>query len=290
MGQAAVIDLPDSPEKASASVTNADDLLAQLAGAEIDRLLADTDRSAPTTLPTTEPMPEIAAQLEQRLNPPAPSDGTSTPSNTDQAQSGTGNGKAVAAAPSAPPVAKGKPEAKSAGATDAQFAAEVDALFKELNVDPATMDAEAAEAVAANVAAAAPTAPVSSALETPPTALEASDPTPSDTSSETTDQPADQATSAVEKAALAVEAEIAADSASSATPKTIGNALVEVKQQQQHESSSDRVPVYVRLLEMVNAPLNAFPDSMRDLVGKLAILTLMNSLGVLLYILLFRPS
>jgi hypothetical protein len=49
-----------------------------------------------------------------------------------------------------------------------------------------------------------------------------------------------------------------------------------------------RDPIYIRLLELLNAPLKACPDGVRDALGKVAILTLMNSVGVLVYLLLFR--
>lgn len=44
----------------------------------------------------------------------------------------------------------------------------------------------------------------------------------------------------------------------------------------------------VRLLELLNAPFAFVPDSVRDLLGKIAILTLMNAIGVLLYLFLFK--
>ena len=50
----------------------------------------------------------------------------------------------------------------------------------------------------------------------------------------------------------------------------------------------DHTPILVRILELINAPFAACPDAVRDVLGKFAILTLMNSLGVLLYVVLFR--
>jgi len=52
MGKAA-IDLPDplSPPEAAKPLTSTDDLLAQLAGEEIDRLLAEVDEQAAAAAP-----------------------------------------------------------------------------------------------------------------------------------------------------------------------------------------------------------------------------------------------
>jgi hypothetical protein len=54
------------------------------------------------------------------------------------------------------------------------------------------------------------------------------------------------------------------------------------------DASDDRLPIYVRALMMLNSPLAAMPNPIREAVGKVAILTLFNSVSVLLYVLLFR--
>src|SRR5437763_393337 len=74
MGQAA-IDLPD-PLQNSARLAgpSADDLLAQLAGEEIDRLLAEADVERPAWPPETRPAnPPPNHQQNQHLDPPNPS-------------------------------------------------------------------------------------------------------------------------------------------------------------------------------------------------------------------------
>jgi hypothetical protein len=48
------------------------------------------------------------------------------------------------------------------------------------------------------------------------------------------------------------------------------------------------LPIYVRALEILNFPFDALPNGLRELFGKIAILTLFNSLAVLLYVLIFR--
>lgn len=54
------------------------------------------------------------------------------------------------------------------------------------------------------------------------------------------------------------------------------------------ENVADRVPLIVRLLEWLNAPLSGLPDSVREALGKVALVTTFNSLAVLLYVLIFR--
>lgn len=53
-------------------------------------------------------------------------------------------------------------------------------------------------------------------------------------------------------------------------------------------TEADELPVYLRPLEWINAPLEYCPAGVREAFGKIAILTLFNSLAVLLYVLIFR--
>ena len=50
----------------------------------------------------------------------------------------------------------------------------------------------------------------------------------------------------------------------------------------------ERVPLFVRLLEWINAPFDALPDSARDAIGKVAVMTLVNAVAILIYVLFFR--
>jgi hypothetical protein len=50
------------------------------------------------------------------------------------------------------------------------------------------------------------------------------------------------------------------------------------------------LPWYVRCLEVLNLPFAPLPDALREFLGKVAILTLFNSVAVLLYVLIFRPQ
>lgn len=50
----------------------------------------------------------------------------------------------------------------------------------------------------------------------------------------------------------------------------------------------ETVPLLLKPLALMNSPLENSPDWIRDLIGKIALLTLFNAAAVLLYILLFR--
>jgi transcription elongation GreA/GreB family factor len=53
-------------------------------------------------------------------------------------------------------------------------------------------------------------------------------------------------------------------------------------------AAEGRLAPAIRLLELMNAPLSFIPDAMRDALGKVAILTLVNALAVLIYVLFVR--
>jgi hypothetical protein len=225
MGQAAV-DLPKTAERVPAPLASADDLLSQLAGAEIDRMLA-------------------AAEPKQD-SPPEPS---------------------------GPPASEMREATQSA--QDA-YAAEVDQLFKHLNapseqppVAPAAVSEPAAPAAAPTAAEAAPEIIPTENVATP----DAPAPPPA---------PPNLDPPRAFSAPVAVpipHAEIAAPQ-----PITVAQAIESAVQQVKQQRAS----LLVRVLELINLPLERCPDAARDLVGKLAILTFMNAIGVLLYIALFR--
>ncbi len=48
------------------------------------------------------------------------------------------------------------------------------------------------------------------------------------------------------------------------------------------------LPFFLRPLAWMNAPFAAFPDAFREMLGKVAILTLFNAVAVLVYVLVFR--
>jgi hypothetical protein len=50
----------------------------------------------------------------------------------------------------------------------------------------------------------------------------------------------------------------------------------------------DSIPFYLLPLVWINAPLAKYSDDVRDMIGKIAITTLINAMAVLIYVLLFR--
>ena len=241
MGQAAAVDLPDPLESPPVSPASTDDLLAQLAGEEIERLLSESD---------DEGAPAAAA-------PSAPTSAKSTPKSPAPSQSVA----PVASLLEAPDATAATPHAgaKPGGVVDA----ELDALFSQLDTAGAGAGASKTN-VSTGSDAAAPAAAQNGS--TVPTA----DAEPS--------------------AAEALAQEMAEDAAlNSAGPRSLNADAADVENLAAVRASGrSSAPIYLRLLAWLNAPLDSFPDHVRDLVGKIAILTTVNALSVLLYVLFFR--
>jgi hypothetical protein len=208
MGQAAV-DLPDPLEPPPVSAASTDDLLAQFAGEEIDRLLAQ-DEGAPT------PAPAGASK-----QPAEPVDAASVPSQRAAPEPTTG--------------------------------AQLNDLLTEL--ESRSPKDPVAPAPAATAPAA--TAPESQA---PSDLLE------------------DDETRAAERGALGAPVPTDASSPIIAPADAI----------MASEDAPPLDPLYVRILEAINAPLAACSDEVRAALGKIAILTAVNSLAVLIYVCFFR--
>jgi hypothetical protein len=220
MGKAA-LDLPDPLQAPPGEArTSADDLLAQLAGDEIDRLLAEAEAGEPksTRAPFhVAPPPNPKDDVEPAVLPPA------------------------AAAPAPDPVPSPAEPEPAPPALD--VAAEMDALF---SAAVAKDEADAAEAVAAGAAE------------------------------------AEAETSAAERAGLATPAGLApANVAAKPSPPAPATAT---------EAANDDapLPLLLRPLEWLNAPLAILPESVREAVGKIAIVTLLNAAAILAYVLVVK--
>lgn len=226
MGTAA-LDLPDPlqapPEGPKGST---DDLLAQLAGDEIDRLLANAD-AGPATL----------SEARALAAPPGPAGQEIPPAD---------NVKASAAATKVPP--------KLTEACQA-ISAELDALFNQVQSTSPEGRAAPAESSAGRSASEAVSA---AAVQEAETELDA-------------------ATTAAEREGLKPPAGVEPPSVAGvqllAAPKIDDDAPL---------------PFYLRPLEWLNAPLALFPESVRDLIGKAAIVTLLNAAAILAYVLVVR--
>ena len=214
MGKAA-LDLPDPlqapPEGPKAST---DDLLSQLAGEEIDRLLAEADADQPAV--TRAPF-HVGPPAEGEDEAPVPAAAAVTPTN-----------ESVPA-----PTAKGSP-------AEAEVAAEMDALFSAAAAKDAELENAAAQVIA------------DAAVQ------------------------AESETTAAERAGLQVPAGVAAPADAAPAPGAA-------------EDDDDRpLPLYLRPLEWINAPLALLPEGVRDFVGKAAIVTLVNAAVILAYVLIAR--
>ena len=193
MGQAAV-DLPDSLSPPPASAASTDDLLAQMAGEEIDRLLAEQDGEQPA-----KPAPA----------PPAPS---ALPS-------------AAAETP--------KPAAS-------QLDGFLGGLATESGPDPVAELAGASRSSAAG------------------TSHDSNRPDPLGEDDASAERGALQATAGARASAAQVS------------------------------TSESGASLPVRVLAWINSPLDSCPDPVREAIGKVAILTAVNAVAVLVYVLFFR--
>jgi hypothetical protein len=283
---ASTTDLPDptepglGPSASQGGGVGTDDLLAQLAGDEIDRLLAEAEVERPSARQAG------AAPKAISLSPrPGDDDDALLPSDpfapTAPAEGLTGDAF-VPTAPADGTIVRGSPseEADDGGTLLAAAEATEDpALSQVLDALFANLDAKAAPTPAAPPPAAAAAAvldqltpghfPQARTQATAPAVA----PPPTDLD--------DVATSAAERAALDAELE---ESATEVVQAAVASAEASVPQ----TAEDGRVPFYVRVLEWINAPLAACSDATRELIGKIALLTLVNALAVLVYVLFVR--
>lgn len=272
MGKAAT-ELPDALDPTEASgkpaAVDVDELLAQMAGDEIDRLLSEADeprpaqprRAAPAEIPPPQAAPvarpkaappeaveeEVARQLDEFFDAAAAPD---IRAETESVQPLPPIAAPITQAPDQPlPPASTAPPPPS----DDALTRQLDDLFAQLEgVDraAATRPAPIAET---------PALPARPAVLPEPLPVEPSPPV---------DEPS--ATSTLERSAL--DAPLPA---------------VDILTDEQ-DADDDSLPWYLKPLEWINAPLDALPDPLRELMGKLGLLTLFNALAVLVYVFIFR--
>jgi len=71
--------------------------------------------------------------------------------------------------------------------------------------------------------------------------------------------------------------------------KTLLDALGPTEPQSANpDDKPNRFLILLRPLEWLNAPLNACSDALREALGKVAIMTLINALAILLYVIFLR--
>jgi len=222
MGQA-TLDLPDPLEQPPESAAGTDELLAQLAGDEIDRMLAEADQESAAAA-----APQVAAPnvTEAPRHPSLPE--------------------------TAPAVAEGSPAAAQLGDFLGQIASERPFDTSSPQAKPPT----------------APTADDVSHCEAALNKLLEEAESPEE----------DAGVVAAERGALKTAEARPLEAAIAAGPAAV------VRQGSVRSSS----PIFLRLLAWLNSPLDSLSDDARDLVGKIAILTMVNALSVLVYVLFFR--
>ncbi len=263
MGQATV-DLPDPLETLPKGVGGADDLLAQMAGDEIDRLLAEAEADLPTVAKA--PAPDIAGDLPgwegaAKANPPA------------------------AGLPAIEPPSASIPASESEDA----LAGELDSLLESLTTaSPRPSDSTVAPAPSAIHAIEAEQAAAIPAVESPAV-----------TSGETAallSAAAEEAFATGELTSLGEEATAAAERLALGAPTTLATAIapdpaqaaIEDISEQQLAGEDAPLPLLLRPLEWINAPLNACPDLLREFIGKAAILTAVNAAAIMFYVRFIR--
>jgi hypothetical protein len=245
-------DLPDSIDPApTASAEKVDDLLAQMAGEEIDRLLSEADDSRPPGPAQSAPVASVQA-VDQQLDALF-----------------SGSDETPATPPPPPPAATvhqstpPRPGAKAVVPNDDEVSKQLTDLFAD---DPVPTPAAPASVQSAPVAEAVST-PVE--IQTPPPAAAIVE---HDAIGPDESILPEASTTPEERAALAPQ------------PEDDDQLKLHIDQEDQAEgSAADLKP-----LEWMNSPMDACPDRLRDLIGKIALLTLFNATAVLIYVFLFR--
>jgi hypothetical protein len=244
MGQATA-DLPDPLEPAAAPSTpaGADDLLAQLAGDEIDRLLAEAEVEQEKLPPAASPYPrEADAAFDAALRGAADS--------ADPAQSTQNNLPVVSPAPNAAATLNQQMQQVFAGLTPVAPGAGEDMAAP---APPKLIDAKVIDT---RITPAASMSDATSAMQPVIVA------------------PADGGTSLAERDGLR------AGEADALSINTLGEL--------EEPEPETNVPLVLRPLVWINAPFAAVPEDARAALGKVAIVTLVNAIGVLAYVLIFR--
>ncbi len=288
MGQATT-DLPDPAEKAALDgAPSADDLLAKVANDEIDRLLAEADAGLVSPADASAASPAVVVANAECV----------------PAAEGAGVVDAGAAVPATEP-------RKTTAAADVNVSDQLDALFSELNrtieaapekadlpsnaeIDRAlpSIDVAAEKGGEARgpgeVCDGGPAAPLSDSRSSPEGALSGTAGVGVGVGVERSGviDVADQ-TGSVERQALAgpvVEA-VRADVRSEEVGGAVADSPGGVDGSQEDPAL---LRLLIRVLEWINAPIAQYGDEVRGLIGKIAVLTLINALAVLVFVLVFR--
>lgn len=287
MGKAAV-DLPDPLENSQQDVggsADADDLLSQMADDEIQRLLAEAEvqrvGSEPAAVPDPAPPPPMEVPEPAAVATAAP-EPAAAPAVV-----------ATEAPPDTVPTA-----AQTLEQIDEATARQLDSLFDELQAAEAAAPVEVADRPVSTEPPPAPPAEpevndpeVSRQLDDLFSQLTASNDKPQEPAAPPAPEPAPLAQQPAPAAAPATVAEELEEQVSAqvlAASKLLAGPMPEETQAQPAASAPSRFAWLVHVLEVLSSPLNHLPDTFRETLGKVAIVTLINAVAILLYILLFR--
>jgi hypothetical protein len=305
MGQAPV-DLPDPLQaKPLADAGAADDLLSQIASQEIDRLLAEAREANDETADDEETADKEAAGTHPVADAKVPDKPSVVP-----------------AAPKIPEVERRETAVSSFVAEgDPALEAELDNLLASLNSEPVS-PGDSGVVVPAGKQATAPSEGDAAGTAAPPSPSPAPDPLNQSSAPPQEQRTRDNAAEAdpvvkgelvqvFDKMTASAEPATVIDTPTkSESAKPAGSidllkvldpiiaedaakadeaaAAAEASTHDEEVTAEDRLPIYVLILEWVNAPLEWLPQPVRDAMGKIGILTLINAAAVLLYVLLFR--
>jgi hypothetical protein len=274
------VDLPDplQAQGGGGIPENADDLLAQLASEEVDRLLSEADEA---------PIGSIEFSTSDAAAPDAASPSSDAGeaslnelfNELDDDQIPT-LAEDVPPPPSAPQVVVAPPAAAAPldtpGLTAMRQQADAPAPDAASSVPASAADALAAEMEEDERAHAAALRRMKQGETTPPLPTPDAAPVPPPSS----EAPAVPAPAPVATAAPAPD---------QAAPTTATTAItIDPQALEDSGPAEPGVPLLVCVLEWINAPLDGLSESLRGAIGKVALVTTFNALGVLLYVLFFR--
>jgi hypothetical protein len=259
MGQA-TLDLPDPTQMSGVNagplspeaLASADDLLSQLAGDDIDRLLAEAEADRP---PVAVAAPVVATP------PPAPAVVNAT------AETATQDTAAVDGAAAA--------------------AAELDALLAPA-IDSSTRAAEdQLDEVLRTIDDATPTPTVTPAVEA--AGVVAQEASVEALDQKLLNEAAAHVASIMDIPEVlppaTTGATTSAQSTESAERQALADPLIAL---QSGGENPGRLSLLVRILEWINSPMLLLPHPVRDAIGKVALLTTFNAAAVIVYVLVFR--
>ena len=72
------------------------------------------------------------------------------------------------------------------------------------------------------------------------------------------------------------------------TQQLLAEPVLKPKNTDDDTEGPPKLPLYLRPLEWLSLPLSFCNDGVRDTLGKVAVVTLVNALAILLYVLIFR--